>query len=131
MNSWSSNTTIRTLPNGLTLVVQPVPGLPAAALVTRVGAGFFDEPDRVAGISHVLEHMFFKGTPTRGVGQIARDTKALGGYLNAGTAYDYTVYYTVLPARALHEAIAIQSDALRHPLFDAGELAREIVVIIE
>ncbi len=131
MDSWTSNVAIRRLPNGLTLVVQPVPGLPAAALVTRVGAGFFDEPDRVAGISHVLEHMFFKGTPTRGVGQIARDTKALGGYLNAGTAYDYTVYYTVLPARALPDAIAIQSDALRHPLFDAGELSREIEVIIE
>ena len=64
-------------------------------------------------------------------GQIARDTKALGGYLNAGTAYDYTVYYTVLPARALSDAVAIQSDALRHPLFDAGELSREIEVIIE
>jgi zinc protease len=129
--SWISNVQERKLANGLTLLVQPVPGLPAAALVTRVGAGFFDEPDRVQGISHVLEHMFFKGTPTRGVGQIARDTKALGGYLNAGTAYDYTVYYTVLPARALAQAIAIQSDALRRPLFDQDELTREIEVIIE
>ena len=129
--SWIQDVQTRTLANGLTLLVQPVAGLPAAALVTRVGAGFFDEPDRVQGISHVLEHMFFKGTPTRGVGQIARDTKALGGYLNAGTAYDYTVYYAVLPARAIHDAIAIQSDALRHPLFDQGELTREIEVIIE
>ena len=112
-------------------MVQPVADLPAAALVTRVSAGFFDEPDRVQGISHVLEHMFFKGTPTRGVGRIARDTKALGGYLNAGTAYDYTVYYTVLPARSIADAIAIQSDALRNPLFDQAELTREIEVIIE
>ena len=129
--SWIQDVQIRKLANGLTLLVQPVEGLPAAALVTRVGAGFFDEPDRVQGISHVLEHMFFKGTPTRGVGQIARDTKALGGYLNAGTAYDYTVYYAVLPARAIADAIAIQSDALRNPLFDQGELTREIEVIIE
>ena len=129
--SWTSAVAERKLANGLTLLVQPVAGLPAAALVTRVGAGFFDEPDRVQGISHVLEHMFFKGTPSRGVGQIARDTKALGGYLNAGTAYDYTVYYTVLPSRAIAEAIAIQSDALRNPLFDQGELTREIEVIIE
>jgi zinc protease len=129
--SWIQDVQERKLANGLTLLVQPVPGLPAAALVTRVGAGFFDEPDRVQGISHVLEHMFFKGTPTRGVGQIARDTKALGGYLNAGTAYDYTVYYAVLPARAIADAVAIQSDALRHPMFDQGELTREIEVIIE
>ena len=129
--SWIDDVAERKLANGLTLLVQPVAGLPAAAIVTRVGAGFFDEPDRVQGISHVLEHMFFKGTPTRGVGQIARDTKALGGYLNAGTAYDYTVYYAVLPARAIADAIAIQSDALRHPLFDQGELTREIEVIIE
>jgi len=129
--SWISAVAERKLANGLTLLVQPVPGLPAAALVTRVGAGFFDEPDRIQGISHVLEHMFFKGTPTRGVGQIARDTKAVGGYLNAGTAYDYTVYYAVLPSRAIGDAIAIQSDALRNPLFDQGELSREIEVIIE
>src|SRR5215510_184006 len=129
--SWIQDVETRKLANGLTLLVQPVRDLPAAALVTRVGAGFFDEPDRVQGISHVLEHMFFKGTPTRGVGQIARDTKALGGYLNAGTAYDYTVYYAVLPSRSIADAIAIQSDALRNPLFDQGELTREIEVIIE
>lgn len=129
--SWVSGVQVRRLPNGLTAIVQSVPGLPAAAIVSRVGAGFFDEPDSVAGISHVLEHMFFKGTPSRGVGEIARATKALGGYLNAGTAYDYTVYYAVLPVRGLAEAMAIQADALRNPLIDAGELAREIVVILE
>ena len=94
--SWLVDVHTRRFSNGLTAIVQPVPGLPAAAFVSRVGAGFFDEPDAVAGISHVLEHMFFKGTPTRGVGEIARATKSLGGYLNAGTSYDYTVYYTVL-----------------------------------
>jgi zinc protease len=129
--SWVSGVQVRRLPNGLTAIVQSVPGLPAAAIVSRVGAGFFDEPDSVAGISHVLEHMFFKGTPSRGVGEIARATKALGGYLNAGTAYDYTVYYAVLPVRGLAEAVTIQADALRNPLIDAGELAREIVVILE
>ena len=129
--SWLVDVHTRRLSNGLTAIVQSVPGLPAAAFVSRVGAGFFDEPDSVAGISHVLEHMFFKGTPTRGVGEIARATKSLGGYLNAGTSYDYTVYYAVLPARGIADAIAIQADALRNPLIDAGELSREIVVILE
>ncbi len=128
---WSGGVRREVLPNGLTLLVQPVPGSPAAAVVTRVRAGFFDEPDRWTGISHVLEHMFFKGTPTRGVGEIARETKAAGGYLNAATSYDYTTYYTVLPARSLAAGLDIQSDALRHAALDEGELAREIQVIIE
>ena len=71
---------------------------------------------------HVLEHMFFKGTPTRGVGQIARETKAAGGYLNASTTYDHTTYFMVLPAAALARALDIQADALRHRVIDAGEL---------
>ena len=90
--SWTAGVVRDVLPNGLTLLAQRDPSAPAVAVVTHVKAGFFDEPDRWAGISHVLEHMFFKGTPTRGVGEVARQTKAAGGYLNAGTAYDYTTY---------------------------------------
>jgi zinc protease len=96
-----------------------------------VKAGFFDEPDHWVGISHVLEHMFFKGTERRGVGQIARETKAAGGYLNAGTGYDHTSYFTVLPSFGLNEALDIQSDALRNSIIDPDELARELRVIIE
>jgi zinc protease len=100
-------------------------------VVTHVKAGFFDEPDRWIGISHVLEHMFFKGTPSRGVGQIAKETKAAGGYLNASTTYDHTSYFAVLPADRLHDAVAIQADALMHSLIDGDELARELQVIIQ
>ena len=78
--------------------MQPDHSAPVVAVVTHVKAGFFDEPDRWTGISHVLEHMFFKGTARRGVGAIARETKSAGGYLNAGTGYDHTSYFTVLPA---------------------------------
>ncbi|HSR14339.1 MAG TPA: pitrilysin family protein, partial [Gemmatimonadales bacterium] len=128
---WSAGVRRRVLSNGLTILVQHVPAMPAVAVVTRVRAGFFDEPDRWAGISHVLEHMFFKGTPRRGVGEIARETKNAGGYLNAGTSYDYTVYFTVLPVNGLATAVDIQADALQHALLDGDELRREIVVIIE
>jgi zinc protease len=99
--------------------------------VTHVKAGFFDEPDKWTGISHVLEHMFFKGTPRRGVGAIARETKAAGGYLNAGTGYDHTSYFTVLPAANLASALDIQADALRNSIIDQDELARELQVIIQ
>lgn len=101
------------------------------AIGTWVRAGYFDEPDDVVGIAHVLEHMYFKGTPTRGVGEIARETKAAGGYLNAGTIYDHTHYYTVLPAAGFAQGLAVQADAYAHSVIDAGELARELEVIIE
>jgi len=128
---WTKDVHREVLPNGLTLLVQPDHSAPVVAVVTHVKAGFFDEPDHWAGISHVLEHMFFKGTPTRGVGAIARETKAAGGYLNAGTGYDHTSYFTVLPASGLEAALDIQSDALRNSTVDAGELARELQVIIQ
>ncbi|HET8623109.1 MAG TPA: pitrilysin family protein [Gemmatimonadales bacterium] len=128
---WTQDVVRTVLPNGLTLLAQRDASAPAVAVVTHVKAGFFDEPDRWVGISHVLEHMFFKGTPTRGVGQIARETKAAGGYLNASTSYDHTSYFAVLPARSLAAGIEVQADALKHPLIDPGELARELQVIIQ
>jgi len=129
--SWTTGVRKVVLPNGLTVLVQHDGSAPVAAVVTHVRAGFFDEPDRWVGISHVLEHMFFKGTPSRGPGRIARDTKAVGGYLNASTSYDHTSYYAVLPAARLPEALAIQADALTHAAIDAGELGRELKVIIQ
>ncbi len=119
------------LSNGLTVLVAPDDRVPVVAIVTWVSAGYFDEPDDIVGISHVLEHMYFKGTPTRGVGEIARQTKSQGGYLNAGTIYDHTSYYTVLPASGFAAGLAIQADAYANSLIDAGELAREIEVIVE
>jgi zinc protease len=128
---WTAGVRREVLPNGLTVLVQPDHSAPVVAVVTHVKAGFFDEPDQWAGISHVLEHMFFKGTPRRGVGAIARETKAAGGYLNAGTGYDHTSYFTVLPASNLATALDIQADALRNSIIDQDELARELQVIVQ
>ena len=119
------------LPNGVTLLVQRRTAAPAAALVAHLRAGFLDEPDEVQGISHVLEHMLFKGTPSLGPGELAQRTKALGGSLNAYTSYDRTVYYASVPARHAVEAMALQADQVRNPLFDADELRRELGVIIQ
>jgi zinc protease len=128
---WTKGVHREVLPNGLTLLVQPDHSAPVVAVVTHVKAGFFDEPDHWAGISHVLEHMFFKGTQRRGVGAIARETKAAGGYLNAGTGYDHTSYFAVLPASSLDTALDIQADALRNSVIDENELTRELQVIIQ
>ena len=102
------------LPNGLTVLARRDASAPVVSIVTWVGAGYFDEPDDVVGIAHVLEHMYFKGTPTRGVGEIARATKAAGGYLNAGTIYDHTHYYTVLPSSGFTQGLDVQADAYAH-----------------
>ncbi|HMN08151.1 MAG TPA: pitrilysin family protein [Gemmatimonadaceae bacterium] len=119
------------LANGLTVLIHEDHSAPVAAVVTYVKAGYFDETDDVVGIAHVLEHMYFKGTPTRGVGEIARQTKASGGYLNAATIYDHTSYYAVLPIEGFDAGLAIQADAYAHSLVDADELRRELEVIIE
>src|SRR5689334_14090926 len=120
-----------TLPNGLRVLVRRDTSAPVVAIVTYVSAGYFDETDDVVGIAHVLEHMYFKGTPSRGVGEIAKQTKAVGGYLNAATIYDHTSYYTVLPSSGFRQGLEVQADAYANSLIDSEELARELEVIIQ
>jgi zinc protease len=121
----------RVLANGLTVLARRDATAPVVAIVTWVKAGYFDEPDDTVGIAHVLEHMYFKGTPTHGVGEIARATKSAGGYLNAGTIYDHTHYYAVLPASGFKAGLEVQADAYANSVIDADELRRELEVIIE
>jgi zinc protease len=118
-------------PNGFTLLVREDRSAPVVAIVTRVKAGYFDERDDQVGIAHVLEHMYFKGTPTRGPGEIATATKAAGGWLNAHTIYDATTYITVLPSAAWREGLDIQHDAWASSAIDADELRRELEVIVQ
>jgi zinc protease len=131
--SWTAGVHKQVLPNGLTVLIQRVETAPVVAVVTHVKAGYFDEPDEWVGIAHVLEHMFFKGTEGRGPGVLAREIQRRGGYLNAWTIYDKTVYYTVLPAEdgALERAVELQAEALQSPALDPGELERELEVIIQ
>jgi zinc protease len=124
-------TTKVVLKNGLTVIVQEQHAKPLTSVTTHVKAGYFDEEDRISGISHVIEHMFFKGTSKRPVGEIARETKALGGTLNAYTYYDRTVFYTIVPSANTTAALDIQADALWHSSFDGDELKREIEVVLQ
>src|SRR3954466_11655537 len=119
------------LPNGLTVLIQEDRTAPVVAIVTYVKAGYFDETDKENGLAHALEHMFFKGTQKRGVGDIAKETKASGGYLNAHTIYDNTTYYAVLPSSSFARGLEIQADAYANSVIDARELAREMEVIIQ
>jgi zinc protease len=119
------------LKNGLTVIVREQQAIPLASVTTFVKAGYLDEEDRISGISHVIEHMFFKGTAKRPVGEIARQIRGVGGYLNAYTHYDRTVYHTEVPAESLKTALEIQADALWNSTFDADELKREIEVVLQ
>jgi zinc protease len=119
------------LDNGLTVLIKERHTAPVVAIHTYVKAGYFNEADNVAGISHLIEHMFFKGTERRGVGEISNETKALGGFLNASTIYDHTLYYTVLPSENFALGIDIQADALMNSIFDPDELQRETEVVIQ
>jgi zinc protease len=115
----------------MTVLIRRDPSAPVVAIVTYVKAGYFDETDDIVGIAHVLEHMYFKGTERRGVGEISRETKAAGGYLNAGTIYDHTSYYTVLPSSSFARGLDVQADAYINSLIDAEELRKELEVIIQ
>ncbi len=122
----------RVLDNGLTLLIEKRKDSPVAAVVTHVKTGYFDEADEYVGISHVFEHMFFKGTTRRPKPEdIAQETKSLGGIVNAGTGYEATSYYAVIPAKNFEKSLDIQFDALTDPLLDPDELQKEIEVVIQ
>lgn len=121
----------RTLPNGLFVLVKPMPSTPVAVADVWVGTGSYAERPDEWGLSHFLEHMFFKGTERRGVGEIDRQVGALGGYVNAATSFDFTHYYVALPAEHALSALDVLSDALFHSVFDPVELEKERKVVIE
>lgn len=118
------------LANGLTVFVIPDNRFPLASLRLYVHAGSTYEDPRVAGISHVLEHMVFKGTKNRPKGAIAQQIESAGGYLNAATSFDYTVYLTDMPAQEWKLGLNVLKDMAFHPTLDAAELEAEKDVII-
>ncbi|WP_068669740.1 M16 family metallopeptidase [Thermosulfurimonas dismutans] len=120
-----------TLSNGLTAIVEENHRAPVVAVQVWVKVGSIYEDEKVAGITHLIEHMIFKGTQTRGPGEIASTIEGYGGYINAFTSYDYTCYYIVGPREILEVALDILSDALFNSVFDPKELEREKEVVLE
>ncbi|BFR48679.1 pitrilysin family protein [Nitratidesulfovibrio sp. HK-II] len=118
------------LSNGLTVLIQPDERFPLASLRLYVHAGSTYETPREAGISHVLEHMVFKGTENRPKGAVARDVERAGGYLNAATSFDYTVYLTDMPAAQWKLGMEVLKDMAFHPTLDPAELESEKDVIL-
>ncbi len=120
-----------TLDNGLQVLFRQQHTAPVVSMAVWVNVGSADEAPHEAGLAHVHEHMLFKGTQRRGVGEIAREVEVSGGSINAYTSFDQTVYYITMSSRDFEPGLDILADAIQNAAFDPEELTREIQVILE
>ncbi len=120
-----------TLDNGLKVVVREDHRAPVATVQVWYRVGSSHEPDGLTGISHVLEHMMFKGTPNHGPGEYSRILSANGAEENAFTSRDYTAYYATLASDRVALAMELEADRMRHLTLAADEFARELEVVKE
>ena len=126
----TAGVTVHTFENGLQLIVREDHSAPVVSAQAWCRAGSIDEGDWIgAGLSHVLEHMLFKGTTTRGAGRIDQEVQAAGGYMNAYTSFDRTVYWINVPVSGGRVAIDILCDIFQHATLPADELVKELDVI--
>ena len=119
------------LPNGVRIITEEIEHVRSAAIGLWVGAGSRDESEGYEGISHFIEHMFFKGTEHRTARALAESLEAVGGQLNAFTTKEYTCYYAKVLDEDLDLAIDVLSDMFFHSLFDEKEIEKEKNVVIE
>src|SRR5687768_9796113 len=108
-----------------------MPDSPVASVQLWFEAGAADETSEIAGAAHFVEHMLFKGTDRRGVGQAAGDIEAAGGDLNAWTSWDDTCYHATLESSEIELALDVVFDMTSASLLDSLELEREKQVILE
>lgn len=121
----------QSLANGMEVVVCPREGANVVTIQVIIWAGSLDEQEHERGVAHFLEHMLFKGTKTRGVGQLAALIEGAGGDSNAYTTFDKTVFHLTLPSVSAELGFDVLSDALFHSVFDGDEFEKEREVILE
>ncbi|MFQ5911859.1 MAG: M16 family metallopeptidase [Nitrospinota bacterium] len=119
------------LSNGIRLVTQERTNTEAVAFHIYFGCGGRHEPDGVVGVSHALEHMMFKGTPTRNHLQIAQEMEGVGATINANTGAERTCYLFVAPAEVVPKVLPVYADAVNSSLLDPQEWEKERQVILE
>ncbi len=118
------------LPNGLTIIVQEDRSAPVASVQAWCATGSITEDKHLgAGLSHILEHMLFKGTKTRSTNEIAQKIQDVGGYINAYTSFDRTVFWIDVPKDGVATALDILSDAMMNSTLPPAEYAKEQEVI--
>jgi predicted Zn-dependent peptidase len=119
------------LPNDLTIVTERMPHIKTATLGMWVGVGSRHERDEEHGLSHLLEHMAFKGTRRRSARKIAEDIENVGGEINAATSVEFTNYSARVLGDDIEVALDVLGDILTESTFDEAELAREKGVILQ
>ena len=118
------------LPNGLTIIVQEDRSAPVASVQAWCATGSIDEDAHLgAGLSHILEHMLFKGTKTRSTNEIAQKIQDVGGYINAYTSFDRTVFWIDVPKDGVATALGVLSDAMMNSTLPPEEYRKEQEVI--
>src|SRR3954447_21563776 len=122
---------ITRLANGFTVVTETMPHVATAALGVWVGAGSRHERADEHGLSHLIEHMAFKGTRRRSARRIAEDIENVGGEINAGTSVEVTSYTARVLGEHADLAVDVLGDILTDSVFDKAELAREKNVILQ
>jgi predicted Zn-dependent peptidase len=119
------------LANGLRVATDRMDSVETASIGVWADVGTRNEPGEINGVSHLLEHMAFKGTAKRSALEIAEEIEAVGGHLNAYTAREQTAYYARILSGDLALAVDIIADILQHSTFDAAELGRERAVVLQ
>jgi predicted Zn-dependent peptidase len=119
------------LPNGVRVVAERIPAVKSITIGIWVNVGSRDEQADEAGMSHFIEHMFFKGTRSRSATQISREIDALGGEMNAFTTRETTAFYVKVLDQHLKPAVALLADLFHHSQFATKEVEKEKQVVLE
>ncbi len=125
------NTQLSTLANGIRVITCEMPQTQSATFGIWTAVGGRHEPLKLAGISHFIEHMLFKGTHRRTARQIGQEIEGVGGYLNATTTHDHTVYYGSAPADRFQRLSSVLCDMYLSPRFAEADIRKERCVITE
>ena len=127
----ASSYSTTTLSNGLGVVLRPLAHAQSVAIGAWVRAGGRYESAELAGVSHFLEHLLFKGTSSRSCEALKQDIEGVGGTLNGFTAEEFTCYTAKVPQRHTRRALNVLSDMVRHPTLNANDIEKEREVILE
>ena len=119
------------LDNGHTVIIQEVKSNPIVTMDTWVKTGSINEDDNNNGVSHFLEHLFFKGSKNHAPGEFDKLLETKGAVTNAATSKDYTHYYITIPSKYFDEALELHADMLLNPLVPRKELEKERKVVLE
>lgn len=129
--AFASDYNVYKLDNGQTVVIKQVKTNPIVTMDTWIKTGSINENDKNNGVSHFLEHLFFKGTTNHAPGEFDKILENKGGVTNAATSKDFTHYYITIPSKYFDLALEMHSDMLLHPLIPRKELEKERKVVIE